>query len=190
MDILSWKDTLKKFRPSYEYGEDQRPKDKASEGYAETKQFDRTGIIFMPHFNNSKKTRYPNLSHEPITPEIEQTLLNLPVGSYWCYINKDPRDKSYLMFDVLNESQKLPRTKLAVSNLLDESGENYTKAVAIIHVNDGHSYQTRTHGGKPVKKVDIFYTGIKPNHNKKVSENKRNPRPNQPKNPFDMTRRR
>ncbi len=170
-----WKGQLRKFYPSHEYGQDPRPKDKASEGYAQTKQFDKTGIIFMPHFNHSKKTRYPNLRHQPINSNIEQTLLNLSAGKYWCYINDSPSDKSYLIIEVLNASQRLPRTKITVSSLLDSKGNPYTKAIAITHINDGHPYP-------PYERLDILYTGLKRNHREKGSRR----RPDEPSNPFNM----
>ena len=174
-----WKGQLRKFYPNHLYGQDPRPKDKASEGYAETKQFDKTGIIFMPHFMHSKKTRYRNLRHRPIDSAIEQTLLNLSEGKYWCYINDSPSDKSYLILEVLGASKKLPRTKVTVSSLLDDKGNNYTKAIAITHINDGHPYP-------PYERLDILYNGLKRNHREKGSRR----RPDEPTNPFNMGGRR
>ncbi len=175
---MLWKDILK-LRPSQDYGQDPRPKDKAADGYAETKDSisGNTAIIFMPHYMKSMKDRKIQTS-KVISPEIEQKYASLSVGDYWHYLNSSVGDRSYLMIKVMTQGN-LPRTSTKVSSLMNKDQERYEKVIALTHINDGHNYNPN------YKKLDIYFTGIKRGHRPKQKGGRRE----EPFNPFTMGRR-
>lgn len=178
-----WWDILK-LKPSQDYGEDPRPKDKRGEGYANTKEEGDVAIIFMPHYLYSMNQRYKGkLRHNTISPDIEARLKQLSVGDYWCYLNSNTRDRSFLMIKVMTEG-KLPRAQLKVSELRTKQNERYSKVILLTHVSpddksSGRNYPTNA------EKIDIYYKGVKPNHSSKQQPTVR-PRRDEPFNPFNM----
>jgi|13_taG_2_1085334.scaffolds.fasta_scaffold04436_3 hypothetical protein len=142
------------------------------------KVVDGVGIIFNAHYHY-KYTKRKRVRLTLMTDSLARKFIAFAAGEgQWCYINDDAKDFSYVMFDrLMNPNDKIKRTnpvKKVKSLGLDPATRlPITQAVVLHHINDGHDAQLSD------KKVDLFYTGIKPGHLTKISvtRNKPNNRP-------------
>ena len=166
-----WFDIIK-LRPSEEYGEDRRPKDKFGDDViAETKDSisGNTAIIFMPHYLKRMRERKIQ-TNKTISSEIEQKYASLSEGNYWHYLNSSVGDRSHLMIKVMTKGI-LPRTSIKVSSLMNKDQEKYEKVIALTHINDGHNYNPN------YTKLDVYVTGIKRGHRPKQKGGRQMPQP-------------